>query len=123
MALFAQTAGPLDVELVVGDEVNVAVNLGVNVTGYTFQSIVYVARTLGGGGAGLVTTVGATAATPAVTVVNATTGSLIWSLNETQTGSLNPNFTYRWYLRWVTAGSEMTRTVLGGQVIARAPGA
>jgi len=122
MATFSQTAGPLDIELVTGDEVNIAINLGKNVTGYTFVSVVYVAQVLGGGGAGLVTSIGATAATPTVTVVTASTGALIWSLSEEQTAALNPNYTYRWYLRWVTPSSVVTRTILAGLVIARAPG-
>jgi hypothetical protein len=122
---FSLLPGQLDVTFVVGDEVNVAINLGVNVTGYTLQSIVYVGSSAGfaGGGGGTVTTVGATAATPAIQVVTASTGSIIWSLTEAQTAALSPAITYYWYLRWITPGTSMTRTILAGSCIPRAPGA
>ena len=122
---FSLLPGQLDVTFVVGDEVNVAINLGVNITGYTLQSVVYVASSSGfsGGGGGTVTTVGATAATPSIQVVTASTGSIIWSLTETQTAALSPAITYYWYLRWITPSTSMTRTILAGLCIPRAPGA
>lgn len=122
---FSLLPGQLDVTFVVGDEVNVAINLGVNVTGYTLQSAVYVASSAGfsGGGGGTVTTVGATAATPSIQVVTASTGSIIWSLTEAQTSALSPGLTYRWYLRWITPSTTMTRTILAGLCIPKAPGA
>ena len=122
---FSLLPGQLDVTFVVGDEVNIAINLGVNVTGYTLQSAVYVASSAGfaGGGGGTVTTVGATAATPAIQVVTASTGSIIWSLTEAQTAALSPAITYYWYLRWITPSTSMTRTILAGSCIPRAPGA
>jgi hypothetical protein len=122
---FSLLPGQLDVTFVVGDEVNIAINLGVNVTGYTLQSAVYVSSSAGfaGGGGGTVTTVGATAATPAIQVVTASTGSIIWSLTEAQTAALSPAITYYWYLRWITPSTSMTRTILAGSCIPRAPGA
>ena len=122
---FSLLPGQLDVTFVVGDEVNVAINLGINVTSYTLQSLVYVASSAGfsGGGGGTVTTVGATAATPTIQVVTASTGSIIWSLTETQTSALSPGITYRWYLRWITPSTAMTRTILAGLCIPKAPGA
>jgi len=120
---FSQLPGVLDIRCVQGDEVNVSMNLGKNITGYTLLSIVYVSQTLGGGGGGLISTIGATAATPTIEVVNASTGSLIWSLTETQTAALTPAYTYRWYLRWVTPGTTMTRTILAGLCAVKAPGA
>jgi len=122
---FSLLPGQLDVTFVVGDEINVAINLGVNVTGYTLQSAVYVASNGGfqGGGGGTVTTVGATAATPAIQVVTASSGSIIWSLTEAQTAALTPAISYLWYLRWVTPSTTMTRTILAGACIPRAPGA
>jgi len=122
---FSLLPGQLDVTFVVGDEVNVAINLGQNITGYTLQSIVYVASSAGfsGGGGGTVTTVGDTAATPTIQVVTASTGAVIWSLTETQTSALSPGVTYRWYLRWVTPSTTMTRTILAGLCIPKAPGA
>lgn len=122
--VFSLLPGQLDVTFVVGDEVNVAISLGVNITGYTLQSAVYVASAGGfqGGGGGTVSTVGATAATPAIQVVTASSGSIIWSLNETQTASLSPAIKYLWYLRWVTPNTTMTRTILAGSCIPKAPG-
>jgi hypothetical protein len=122
---FSLLPGQLDVTFVVGDEVNVSINLGVNITGYTLQSAVYVASTGGfqGGGGGTVATVGATAATPTIQVVTASTGSIIWSLTEAQTAALTPAINYLWYLRWVTPSTTMTRTILAGACIPRAPGA
>jgi hypothetical protein len=121
---FSLLPGQLDVTFVAGDEVNVSIILGVNITGYTLQSAVYVASTGGfqGGGGGTVSTVGATAATPTIQVVTASTGAIIWSLNETQTAALNPSIKYLWYLRWVTPSTSMTRTILAGACIPRAPG-
>ena len=124
-ATFSLLPGQLDVTFVVSDEVNIAITLGQNITGYTLQSAVYVASTGGfqGGGGGTVSTVGATAATPTIQVVTASTGSIIWSLTETQTAALNPSIKYLWYLRWVTPSTIMTRTILAGACIPRAPGA
>ena len=123
--VFSLLPGQLDVTFVVGDEVNVSIALGVNITGYTLQSAVYVASTGGfqGGGGGTVSTVGATAATPTIQVVTASTGSIIWSLTEAQTVALSPAIKYLWYLRWVTPSTTMTRTILAGSCIPRAPGA
>jgi len=122
---FSLLPGQLDVTFVVGDEVNIAINLGQNITGYTLDSKVYVASSSGfaGGGGGTVTTIGATAATPTIQVVTASTGAIIWSLIETQTSLLSPGITYRWYLRWITPSTTMTRTILAGNCIPRAPGA
>ena len=122
---FSLLPGQLDVTFVVGDEVNVAINLGQSITGYTLQSAVYVASSAGfsGGGGGTVTTVGTTAATPAIQVVTASSGSIIWSLTEDQTSVLSPGVTYRWYLRWITPSTSMTRTILAGNCVPKAPGA
>jgi hypothetical protein len=124
-ATFSLLPGELDVTFVVGDEVNIAISLGQSITGYTLQSGIYVASVGGfqGGGGGTVSTVGATAATPTIQVVTASTGAIIWSLTETQTASLNPSIKYLWYLRWITPSTTMTRTILAGACIPRAPGA
>jgi len=124
MPTFSQLPGDLTVTFVVGDEVNVAITLGQNITGYALQSAVYVASTGGfqGGGGGTVSTVGATAATPTIQVVTASTGAIIWSLNETHTAALTPAIKYLWYLRWITPSTTMTRTILAGSCIPRAPG-
>ena len=120
---FSQLPGVLDVRCVQGDEVNVSIHLNMDITGYSLSSIVYVSQILGGGGAGVISTIGATAATPTIQVVDASTGSLIWSLTESQTQSLTPAYTYRWYLRWVTPETTMTRTILAGLCAVKAPGA
>jgi len=122
---FSLLPGQLDVTFVVGDEVNIAINLGQNITNYTLDSKVYVASSSGfaGGGGGTVTTIGATAATPTIQVVTASTGAIIWSLTEYQTSALSPGITYRWYVRWITPSTTMTRTILAGLCIPKAPGA
>ena len=124
-ATFSLLPGQLDVTFVVADEVNIAISLGQNITGYTLQSGIYVASVGGfqGGGGGTVSTVGATAATPTIQVVTASTGSIIWSLTETQTAALSPAIKYLWFLRWITPSTTMTRTILAGSCIPRAPGA
>jgi hypothetical protein len=123
--VFSLLPGQLDVTFVVGDEVNIAMNLGQSITGYTLQSGIYVASVGGfqGGGGGTVSTVGTTAATPTIQVVTASTGSVIWSLTETQTAALSPAIKYLWFLRWITPSTTMTRTILAGSCIPRAPGA
>jgi hypothetical protein len=122
---FSLLPGQLDITFVVGDEVNVAMSLGQSIASYTLQSAIYVASTGGfqGGGGGTVSTVGATAATPTIQVVTASTGSIIWSLTEAQTAALSPAIKYLWYLRWITPSTTMTRTILAGSCIPRAPGA
>ena len=123
--VFSLLPGQLDVTFVVGDEVNIAMNLGQSITSYTLQSGIYVASVGGfqGGGGGTVSTVGTTAATPTIQVVTASTGSIIWSLTETQTAALSPAIKYLWFLRWITPSTTMTRTILAGSCIPRAPGA
>ena len=123
-ALWYQLPGALDVAFTVGDEINVAMNLGIDITGGTLSSGVYVVSSGGlqGGGGGTVTTVGETAATPSISVTNATQGRIVWSLVETQTGALSPAIKYNWFLRYVSS-SGVTRTFLAGNCIAKAPGA
>lgn len=125
MATFSQLPGELDVTFVAGDEVNISINLGVNITGYTLETKVLVGSAQGfqGGGGGTITGVGATVATPTIQVTNATTGAIIWSLTEAQTVLLAPGIKYLWYLRWITPTTTMTRTILAGDAIVRAPGA
>ena len=122
VAVFNQLPGQLDVSFVQGDEVNIALSFpSRDLTGYTFSAVVYVVnQTVPLGGGTSVPTAGQTAATWTVTPVSLTAGTLSIGLNETQTGSLSPAGTYRWYLRWVAPGS-VTRTVLSGNVIVAAP--
>lgn len=125
MATFSQLPGDLDVTFVAGDEVNIAINLNTNITGCTLETRVLIGSTQGfqGGGGGTITGIGATVATPTVQVTNASTGAIIWSMTETQTASMSPGIKYLWYLRWITPSATMTRTILAGDAIVRAPGA
>lgn len=122
MPTFSQLPGDLTVQFIVADEVNFTLDLDVDVTGYTFSAGVYVVSSAGfqGGGGGTVTTIGATAATPTITVVNAANGTLSWGLNETQTGALSGGIKYRHFVRWVTP-EGITRTIVSGDLLAKAP--
>jgi hypothetical protein len=121
----------MPVTFVVGDELNIglAFTTGsgssatpINLTGYTFESHVYVPAfgnpdgALGSGGY----TIGATAVMPTVSAISRTGGTVNIGLTETQTASLNPAVGYRWYFRW-TDTSGVTLTVLSGTFTARIP--
>jgi hypothetical protein len=129
MPTFSQLPGDLTITFVGGtvgsaggDEVNFTIDLDVDCTGYTWTAGIYVVSTAGfaGGGSGLVTTVGSTAATPTITVTNAANGLLTWGLNETQTGALSSGIKYRHFLRYQTSAG-FTRTIVSGDVIVKAP--
>jgi hypothetical protein len=122
MPTFEQLPGDLTVTFVVGDELNFTLGLGTSVTGYTFTAGVYVVSTNGfvGGGGGTVNAVGATAITPAITVVSASAGTLTWGVTEEQTASLSPAIKYRHFVRWVAPGA-ITRTIVSGDFIPKAP--
>lgn len=119
---FSQLPAQLDVAFVTGDEVNIALDFSNDLTGYTFQNAIYVSGNVasGGGGSGFVNTVGETVISFAISQVDLATGRLNIGLTETQTASLSPANTYRWYLRWVAPGL-VTRTVLSGSVTVVAP--
>ena len=121
MADFVQLPGALGLSFCPGDEVNVAVNLQRDVTGYTFTSYIY-QTTLGGSGGGLgsIASIGQTVTAPTVGITNASTGAMVIGLSEAQTALLSPNQSYRWYLRWVAPG-QITRTIVSGSVTAVAP--
>jgi len=124
---FSQIPAEMPITFVVGDELNIALAITVgttpvNLTGYTFESRVYVPSfanpdgALGSGGY----TIGATATTPTITAVSLSAGTLNLGLTEAQTSSLNPAVGYRWYFRWTdTAGR--TLTALAGTFTARIP--
>ena len=124
---FVQTPADMSIEFVVGDELNLALaftssSTPINLTGYTFESKVYVptyGNPDGSIGSGAYT-VGATAVSPTVSAISRTGGTVNIGLTETQTAALNPAVGYRWYFRWTdTAG--MTLTVLSGTFTARIP--
>ena len=121
MANFDQLPGALDLRFVPSDEVNVALNLQRDVTGYTFTSFIYQTNiTTTGGGSGSISSFGQTVTSPTIGITDATAGSMILGLSETQTELLAPGGSYRWFLRWVAPG-EITRTIISGSVTAVAP--
>jgi hypothetical protein len=121
MAQFLALPGTLDISLTVGDEFGMLADLSIDTTGFTWTAIVYQSSTsvsfVNPSG---VATQGATAATFAVTTVNAAAGQLNLSLTELQTSTLVSAQTYRWYLRGVSPGL-VTRTYLSGTLRAFAP--
>jgi hypothetical protein len=91
------------------------------VVGYTFTSFIYQSDITGtGGGAGSINGIGRTVTAPTIGISDASTGSMILGLSESQTALLSPNQNYRWFLRWVAPG-EVTRTIISGSVTAVAP--
>jgi hypothetical protein len=93
--------------------VPLALDFARNITGYTITSAVYVySQTVPSSGGIAVPQAGATVFTPSLTVVNATTGTVLLGVSETQTALLSPLGSYRWYVRWVNNG--VTRTVISG---------
>jgi hypothetical protein len=122
MATVSQLPGVLDFQLVKGDECTVALNLGINITGYTFTSVIYstVVTGVGAGAGGSITRVGATVTQPTIGIVAPTAGSMLVGISEVQTNLLDPGTTYRWYLRSVAPG-DVTRTLLAGSFTTVAP--
>lgn len=121
MADFVQLPGVLNFRVVNSDEVNAAVNLNRDVTGYQFTTAIYVTNVQGtGGGDGFLRSIGATVTRPTIGIVSQTAGTMIVGLSETQTAMLVPGVTYRWFLRAVAPG-DVTRTILSGDVITVAP--
>jgi len=112
VAVYAVLPSTLDLVFVRGDEFGVLLDFDpIDLTGYTFQTVVYEVGSVVDGQV----TAGSTVANFTITVVDASTGKINLSLQETQTQSFNPSKSYRWYLRWVAPG-VVTRTVLSGSV-------
>lgn len=121
MAEFVALPGTLNISLTTGDEFGMLADLDIDITGFTWTSIVYeVATSTSFANPGGVPTQGTTAATFAVTPVNEANGQINLSLTETQTGSFTPSKQYRWYLRGVSP-ANVTRTYLSGTLTAVAP--
>jgi hypothetical protein len=111
----------MSLEFVSGDELGFLLDFNEDVTGYSFQAVVYeYSTTVTFASPAGTTTPGAVVATFLITVIDASTGQLNLSLSETQTASLLTSKKYRWFLRWIT-GAGVTRTVLSGEVTASAP--
>lgn len=118
---FNALPGTLNISLTTGDEFGMLADLSIDTTSFTWTAIVYeTATTVSFVNPSGVSTQGATAATFAVTVVNAAAGQVNLSLTELQTAALAPDQTYRWYLRGVSPGL-VTRTYLSGTLRAYAP--
>lgn len=122
MPTFSQLPGDLTITHTIGDEVAFTLDLDLDVTGYTFSAGVYVVSTQGfqGGEGGVTPGVGSTAATPSITVANASSGTLVWSLGETQSAALSAGVRYRHFVRWVSPAG-VTRTVVSGDYLPKAP--
>lgn len=115
MATFTQLPGTLDVTLVQGDEIAIALDFDRDLSGYTLSVPIYITAVFasGGGGSGFVETVGATVTNFAVSAPDLEAGQLLIGLSENQTSQLSPGVGYRWYMRWIDPGA-VTRTVLSG---------
>lgn len=121
MSQFSALPGTLGINLTVGDEFSMGVDLSIDATGFTWSAIIYeVVTSVSFANPSGVNTAGTTAATFTVSVTSAAAGQLNLSLTETQTGSLDPAKKYRWYLRGVSSG-QVTRTYLSGTLTAYAP--
>ena len=121
MAEFLALPGTLNISLTVGDEFGMLADLDIDVTGFTWTSVVYESTTaVSFTNPGGVVTQGPLAATFAVTVVNAANGQVNLSLTEVQTAAFDPSKRYRWYLRGVSP-AIVTRTYLSGTLSAFAP--
>jgi hypothetical protein len=115
----SQLPGELNVQVVVGDELNIPVSLYIDARGFTWECFVYYLYDVTSGG-GVVSQTRYNVLQPTVGIVNATTGSLVIGLSEAQTTQLYPNYAYRWYLRWVATG-QITRTIVSGTLTASYP--
>lgn len=122
MSTFQQIPGTLDITIVQGDEVSIALDFDRNLTGYSISAPIYVSQVYSttGAGSASVTTVGATATTFAISNVNLSAGQILIGLSEVQTAALSPAIAYRWYMRWVDTGM-VTRTVLSGTLTVQSP--
>jgi hypothetical protein len=112
MASYAIVPSTLDIQFVRGDEFGMLLDFDVNLTGYTFDAIVY---EVGSVTNGVISGVSGSFDDFTITVVDLATGRLNLSLTEEQTQAFDLTRTYRWYLRW-TAPGVVKRTVLSGGI-------
>ena len=113
---FKQVPAVLNVTVVKGDEVSIAVDVDpTDLTGYTITAPIYVKSIFasGVGGASSIETIGEVATNFAIAYTNQSQGQLLLGLSELQTSALSTSVEYRWYLRWVAPGL-ITRTILAG---------
>lgn len=117
MATYSAMPETLDLEFVQGDELTVELDIATNLTGYTFTAKVIKVLTLSANNKVLTyEDVFSFTQVP----VNLAVGRLNLNLNETQTGSLDLSYNYRWYLRQVSPGG-VTRTIRSGSAFPRNP--
>jgi hypothetical protein len=116
MTTYAQIPADLTIELIRGDELNfVAQFPSLDLTSYTLSAGVYDSTATD------VTIYQTPSLSKSVaTAGGVTTTSVAVGLTETQTTALDAAGSYRWFLRWVSAGG-VTRTILSGQVLAQNP--
>ena len=111
MAEFSAVPQTLNLSFVRGDEFGMLFDASINLTGYSFQAVIYkVTNVVNGVAAGTEDVLNFT-----ITNVDLAAGQINLSLQESQTLSLNPRDRLRWYLRWVAPG-VVTRTVVSGFV-------
>jgi hypothetical protein len=126
MATLKQLPAPLDVALVAGDEINFTLRFKTGtgaafpLTGYTITAKVFVSRITAG------STTAPAVGTEQLTfsqTVDATAGTVLLGLTETQTAQLASTagvLNWRWYARWVSPGG-VTRTVASGSIAGGTP--
>jgi hypothetical protein len=115
----SQLPGELNVQVVVGDELNIPISLYLDVRGFTWECFVYFIADVTSGG-GVIYQGRYNVLQPTVGIVDATSGSLVIGLSEAQTALLYPQYGYRWYLRWVATG-QITRTIVSGTLMPSFP--
>lgn len=112
MADYALLPSELNVTFVRGDQFGMLLDFDRSLTGYQFEANIYEVDILTDRqivGIDLITDF-------VVTAVDLANGQIDLSLTETQTYSLDPTKTFRWYLRWVKQPEVVTRTPLSGTV-------
>lgn len=106
----------LDLVFVKGDKLVFPIDLGINLTGYTFES--WLTKVVSMSGGYVVSTLQIAEFTR--TNVNLSTGKINLSLDSTVTGALELGEKYRWYFRMTPSGGG-PKTALTGAVDVRNP--
>lgn len=103
MASISQSPGTLDMAFTRGDEFSFQLDFGIDLTSYVLsaRSVFY-------------NSAGEQAIT--ITPVSLTDGTIMLSLNETETSAF-PTGTHPWYFKWDTPAS-VRRTILSGNITA-----
>ena len=123
MPTYQQLPADLAIECVQGDQLDVSLDFSVDLTGYTFEAIVYephptTSGAWGGSGGGLV--VGPIAAEFTISAVDIELGQVNLGLAESSTADLDPATAYRWYFRYSAPGG-VTLTPLAGSFVVKIP--